>query len=315
MKTPIRYAGGKSKAYSIINQYIPDGVQKIVSPFMGGGSLEVRWSTERNIEVVGYDVFDVLVNFWQVLLESPDKLSEEMMKLSPTKEEYERVKEILISWEKTQDMLKDWSTDYYKRTPTELDNIIAAAYYYFNHNLSYGPMYLGWISNIYQDKKKWIAMVDKIRSFRAKNLSVFCSPFEESIPKHSTDFLYLDPPYYLEKDKDNKMFKGIYPNANIDVHHSGFDHEKLRDLLLNHEGSFVLSYNNCETIREYYSDFEQYFPKWHYSFALGETRIGKNKVDVGNTPKESHEILIVKRGKSFPHDKKSSWNFEKFFVS
>lgn len=315
MKTPIRYAGGKSKAYSIINQYVPDGVTKIVSPFMGGGSLEVRWATERNIEVIGYDVFDVLVNFWQVLLSSPDKLADEMMKLSPTKDEYERVKEILISWDKTQDMLKDWHTDYYKRPKIELDPIVAAAYYYFNHNLSYGPMYLGWISQIYQDRKKWTAMVDKIRSFKSNNLSVFCSPFEQSIPKHNNDFLYLDPPYYLEKDSDNKMFKGIYPNANIDVHHSGFDHEKLRDLLLNHEGSFILSYNNCETIREYYSDFEQHFPKWHYSYALGETRVGKNKTNVGNTPKESHEILIVKRGKSFPHTKKSSWNFDKFFVS
>jgi len=28
--------------------------------------------------------------------------------------------------------------------------------------------------------------------------------------------------------------------------------------------------------------------------SLGETRIGKNKEEVGNKPKESHEILVVK---------------------
>lgn len=295
MKTPLRYAGGKSKAFNIINEYIPDGTTKIVSPFIGGGSLEVRWATENNIEVVGYDIFDVLVNFWQVLLKQPDALADEMEKLSPTKEEYERVKEILMCWENTQDLLKNWHTDYYKRVPTKLDYVTAAAYYYFNHNLSYGPMYLGWISKIYQDEKKWNNMIAKIRKFKAKNLSVYCSTFDNSIQSNKNDFLYLDPPYYLQKDSDNKMFKGIYPNANVDVHHTGFDHELLRDLLHSHDGPFVMSYNNCETIREYYSDFEQYFPEWHYSYALGETRIGKNKVDVGNAPKQSHEILIVKR--------------------
>jgi DNA adenine methylase len=304
MKTPIRYAGGKSKAYSIITEHLPSSVDTIVSPFLGGGSLEVKWATERNIRVIGYDVFDILVNFWQVLLSNPQGLASELEKLSPTKEEYEKVKEILMTWDKTQNMLSGWHTDYYKRNPVELDNLIGSAYYFFNHNLSYGPMYLGWISKIYQNRKKWVQMVEGIRSFSAPKLSVDCKPFDQSILMHENDFLYLDPPYYLEKDSDNKMFKGIYPNANIDVHHSGFDHEKLRDLLHNHKGDFILSYNNCETIREYYSDFEQVFPEWHYSFALGEKRIGKNKASVGNKPKESHEILILKKSKKvFGNDK------------
>ena len=53
MKTPIRYAGGKSKAYKIITQSIPGfpNPKCIVSPFMGGGGLESRWSSEINIPV------------------------------------------------------------------------------------------------------------------------------------------------------------------------------------------------------------------------------------------------------------------------
>ena len=70
-------------------------------------------------------------------------------------------------------MLKDWSTDYYKRDTIELDNLTAAAYYYFNHNLSYGPMYLGWMSKIYQDQKKWDKMVDKIRTYKNPNSQIF----------------------------------------------------------------------------------------------------------------------------------------------
>jgi DNA adenine methylase len=297
MKTPIRYAGGKSKAYEIISAHLPafPYPSKIVSPFNGGGSLESRWSSELGIRVEGYDIFEALTNFWKVLLSDSQSLSDKLRTLRPTKERYSEIKEILMCWEVTQEMLKDWHTDHYKRESIALESVEAAAYYYFNHNLSYGPMYLGWISKIYMDEEKWMKTCKKIEEYKNDYYSVERGSFEDVIPANDRELLYLDPPYYLEKDDDNKMFKGIYPNANIDVHHSGFDHEKLRDLLYNHKGSFILSYNNCETIREYYKDFELYYPSWHYSYALGETRVGKNKAEVGNAPKESHEILIVKK--------------------
>lgn len=298
MKTPIRYAGGKSKAYKIITEHIPrlPYPERIVSPFIGGGSLESKWTSELGVPVYGYDIFDALVNFWNVLLNSPNELADALQKLTPTKEKYAEIKEILLQWDYTQEMLKDWHTDYYKRDAIELDNLTAAAYYYFNHNLSYGPMYLGWMSKIYQSQSKWDSMVHYIRSYNNTNLHVKKGSFENVIPEHSTDLLYLDPPYYLEKDADNKMLKGMYPNCNIDVHHTGFNHELLRDLLHNHKGSFILSYNNCETIREYYKDFELYYPEWHYSYQAGETRVGKNKKERGieHNKKESHEILIIK---------------------
>jgi DNA adenine methylase len=295
MKTPIRYAGGKSRAIKHITPYVIN-VNKIVSPFLGGGSLEVHWASLGK-EVVGYDLFDVLVNFWNVLLNNKEELVEKLKEISPTSEEYSRIKEILMKWDNTQEMLKDWKTDHYKRDEViNLDNITAAAYYYFNHNTSYGPGYLGWGSSVYLTEKKWNDMIDKISKFELPNLSVAQGSFEEIIPNHNEDFLYLDPPYYLEKDSDNKMFTGIYPMRNIPVHHNGFDHKKLRDLLHNHNGGFVLSYNNCETIREYYKDFEFFYPEWSYSMGNGETRIGKNREEMGITnSKESHEILIVKR--------------------
>ena len=296
MKTLLRYAGGKTKAIKQITPFVKD-YDKIISPFLGGGSLEVYWAGKLNKEVIGYDVFDMLVNYWNVLLKSPNQLGEVLETISPTKEEYKRIKEILMTLDNTQEMLKDWKTDYYKReTIIELESITKAGYYYFNHNTSYGPTYLGWGSSVYLKDDKWNKMIDKIKNFKCDNLSVGQLSFEESIKKHNNNFLYLDPPYYLQKDEDNKMFKGIYPNANIDVHHSGFNHETLRDLLLDHKGDFVLSYNNCETIREYYKDFDFYYPQWNYSFSNGETRIGKNrKLNDDKIIKESHEILIVKK--------------------
>jgi site-specific DNA-adenine methylase len=127
------------------------------------------------------------------------------------------------------------------------------------------------------NQKKWDKTIAKVRAFSSPNLSVVQQSFEDTIKQNPKSFLYLDPPYYTEKDEDNKMLGGIYPMKNIPVHHNSFDHELLRDCLLQHEGDFVLSYNNCETIRDYYSDFEFVFPEWHYSMDIGEKRIGKNR--------------------------------------
>jgi len=299
MKTPIRYAGGKSKAYSIITEQIPKLPlpKRIISPFMGGGSLESRWSSELGVEVIGYDIFDALTNFWNVLLTDSDGLADKLASLPPTKDKYKEIKEILIQWDYTQEMLSEWKTDHYKRDGISLDNLTAAAYYFYNHNLSYGPMYLGWMSKIYENQNKWDKAVNRIREYKNPNLTVRKGSFDEVIPNHTNDFLYLDPPYFLDKDADNKMFKGMYPNCNIDVHHKGFDHKLLRDLLHNHKGNFILSYNDCETIREYYKDFDLSYPKWHYSYQAGEKRVGKNKKErnVTHSKKESHEILICKK--------------------
>lgn len=299
MKTLLRYPGGKSKAIDLITPYVKD-YDKIISPFIGGGSLEIHWSANLGKQVIGYDIFDVLVNFWNILLNNPEELANKMSTIHTTNGEYKRIKEILISLDKTQEMLKDWNTNYYKRNDVlSLDDITLAAYYYFNHNCSYGPGYLGWPSSVYLNDKKWNDMTDKIRKFKCPKLQVKNKTFDISIKEHNEDFLYLDPPYYLDKDSDNKMHKGMYPMKNIDVHHSGFDHELLRDLLLNHKGDFVMSYNNCETIREYYKDFQFFYPKWAYSMSNGEKRIGKNRVELNDSKivKESHEILIVKRSK------------------
>ena len=296
VKTLLRYAGGKTKAINIITPYVKD-YDKIVSPFIGGGSLEVHWASMGK-EVIGYDVFDMLANFWNELLTNNNSLADELSKITPDADEFKRIKEVLMCLDKTQEMLKDWKTDFYKRDNViTLPNVIMAAYYYFNSNCSYGPGYLGWASSLYLDQKKWDKSIQDIRDFKCPNLSVYNSSFEESILNHKEDFLYLDPPYFLEKDADNKMFKGVYPMRNIDVHHTGFPHEKLRDLLLNHKGNFVMSYNNCETIRDYYKDFEFVYPEWAYSMGNGETRIGKNRKETNNDKivKESHEILIIKR--------------------
>ena len=275
---PIRYAGGKSLAAGLIIELMPDDITKLISPFIGGGSVEVACATELGLAVVGYDIFDILVNYWKEQIKNPVMLYEKLVEFSPDQQTYKKIKERLK---------KHW------KNQEQISNLELAAYYYFNHNLSYGPGFLGWPSKIYLDQSKYRSMIEKVKNFPKIDLNVECGDFEKAFEKYPRDFFYCDPPYLL--GEDTKMFRGIYPMRNIPVHHNGFDHEKLRDLLKNHKGGFILSYNNCARIRDWYKDFNQSFPEWQYTMGQGETRIGKNrKCKNGSHIKESHEILIWK---------------------
>jgi len=298
--SPIRYAGGKSKAVGLILESFPElRAKRVVSPFFGGGSLELVLSKHLGFEVIGYDVFGMLVNFWQQIIAHPGELADELNKLIPDKENFTLNRHILLAYWET---IKPDDLEYETRNRLALtdeqktllatDKIKQAAYYYYNMQLSYGPMFLGWPSSTYLEKKRYDNIVEKIREFKGGNLRVECDSFDKVIPRHSDDFLFLDPPYYL--DGDSKMFKGLYPNCNFAIHHEGFNHALLRDLLKKHRGGFFLTYNDCSTIRDWYSDYTQKFPKWQYTFGQGETRIGRNReADDADNKKESHEIFIV----------------------
>ena len=275
---PLRYAGGKSLAVGHILEYLPDGLPRLVSPFFGGGAVEIACAKELGIPVQGYDVFDILTNYWQVQLREPAALADRIAQWQPTKAVYSAVKERLAS---------HWQGETPIADPLEL-----AAHYWFNHNFSYGPGFLGWMSSLYEDPGRAGRLIDKVRSFRCPKLAVAPGSFLETLPEHRGDFLYCDPPYYL--DGDSRMFRGIYPQRNFPVHHAGFDHAGLRDLLARHKGGFVLSYNDCSTIREWYAGCRIVEVAWQYTLGQGETRIGKNRRarDGAGYVKGSHELLI-----------------------
>lgn len=299
--SPLRYAGGKSKAIGLILKNLPKlKEKKVISPFFGGGSVELCLSQMLGIEVIGYDVFNMLVNFWNILINHKNEFINELAKFDIDEEEFTYNRHVLLNyWEK----IKPSDLNYKTKNKillkpedlTKLDNniITQAVYYYYNMTLSYGPMFLGWPSSNEINKDKFKRRIEKIKELNFINLQVNCCSFEEVLEKHTNDFLFLDPPYYL--DGDSKMFKGMYPNCNFAIHHNSFDHIKLAEMLKNHEGGFLMTYNNCSTIRNLYNDCKFEYPEWQYTYGQGETRIGKNRQQTSNDNiKESHEIIIIK---------------------
>ncbi|MDR2709660.1 MAG: DNA adenine methylase [Elusimicrobiota bacterium] len=279
MGSPLRYAGGKSLAVGLIIEQFPENLNRLISPFLGGGAVEIACVKELGLKVRAFDIFDLLINYWQIQILKPHLLFKELLKLTPTPETFIKVKKTLK---------KHWLGE-----KLIDDKIKLAAYYYFNHNTSYGPGFLSWPSYVYLQDKRYQTLIEKVRDTQLSNMKAGCASFEKVFKRYADDFFYCDPPYFLEGD--SKMFKGIYPQRNFPIHHKNFDHKLLRDCLINHRGKFVLSYNDCSTIREWYRGYKILEVGWQYTMGQGETRIGFNRINKNiNHVKQSHEILIVK---------------------
>ncbi len=276
--SPLRYAGGKSLAVGVITELLPSKpIKHLVSPFFGGGSFEINISNALNIEVRGSDIFDLLVNYWQQHLSNPNGLADELIKFEPNPTFYKKIRAQL--------------RDHWKDIKKIDDPLKLAAIYYYNHNCSYGPHFLGHPSSVYLQEDRYAKMVEKVRNFKADKVKVDKMTFADAIRNNRSSFLYCDPPYYLSGD----MFIGMYPHRNFPIHHNGFDHQLLRDLLVSHKGGWILSYNDCIEVRELYRGFKMSTPKWQYTFGQGDTRVGENRSNGNGTHiKKSHELLIWK---------------------
>ena len=280
--SPIRYAGGKSLAVGHVIEKIDQNIPRLISPFFGGGSVEIAISKHLGISIIASDVYEPLITYWWYQLNQPQALYDQLKQLKPTQETYDKI----------QNLCKQ-----YKKGKISLSKLELATYFYFNHNLSYGPSFIGWASKQYLNAKKYDALLEKVRTFEC-DIEIRLGSFERMFDQYPNDFFYCDPPYFLKKNcPTSQMFKGIYPERNCPVFHDNFDHLLLKERLDQHRGGFVLSYNDCAKMREFYRNYAITYPKWQYTMGQGETRISK---DLGNRNldhqnahiKPSHEALI-----------------------
>lgn len=280
--SPIRYAGGKSLAVGHIIENLAK-VKRIISPFFGGGSVEIAIAQKLGVQVIAGDVDKPLTTYWKYQLNDPEALYKSLKKLKPNKKVYYKVMDICRKWRKKEIKL------------TELQ---LATYFFFNHALSYGPSFIGWPSKVYLNEKRYAKLLDKLRNFKA-NIKIYNCSFEKLFKRYPNDFFYCDPPYFLKEDcQSSKMFNGVYPERNKPVYHNKFNHDLLKACLESHKGAFILSYNYCNKAINYYNKYKLVYPNWQYTMGQGETRISKT---LGNRSlaqsnahiKKSHEILAI----------------------
>jgi len=275
VKSPLRYPGGKTRAVKHILPLIPEDCGELCSPFLGGGSVELAVAA-RGTRVHGYDLFEPVAWFWKALLEDPDRLGRiadsfriHHPEFFITKKGGEEITVRGLLKEDFQRMRGELRFDY----TFSYEN--AARFYAINRSSFSGATFSGGWSKRAAYARFTDSSIDRIKKFKEPNLSVECADFKESLSKHPDAFLYLDPPYWLGEDKNT-----LYGDNGST--HAGFDHQGLYDILSQRTG-WVLSYNNCEEIRELYKDY----PHIHAQWAYGMKNVGKK------TMGSSSEILIT----------------------
>jgi DNA adenine methylase len=261
-KSPIRYPGGKTRACKILDKVVNDyfdirSIETIISPFFGGGSFEFYMQNKYGLKLIVNDKFTPLYNFWQQVKIDKNKLCEELRK---NKE---------ISKEKFIE---------YRNTIMDInDNILEQAIQYFiiNRCSFNGSTLSGGFSQEASKKRYTPSSIDKIELLNFDNIDIYNKDFYDFINYNDNDInkriIFLDPPYYLEKKSK------LYGN-NGDMHED-FNHQLLFELITQ-KRNWILTYNNCDYIRNLYKNYIIIDTNWTYSM---------------NKTKKSSEIIIISK--------------------
>lgn len=256
--SPLRYPGGKTRACkileTILTQYFDlQSFDTFISPFMGGGSFEFYMQNKYNYKLCVNDKFIPLYNFWKQIKMDKNKLCEEL--------------------KKQMDITKD-DFNNYRKTILHLNNDIlqqSILYFIINRCSFSGATLSGGFSQEASKKRFTISSINKIEKLDFSLIDIYNLDFYEFIQLYTTDtsLMFLDPPYYLNK-KSNLYGK------NGDMHEN-FNHELLNEILKTKK-NWILTYNDCDYIRELYKNYLILNVNWSY---------GMNK------DKSSSEIVII----------------------
>jgi DNA adenine methylase len=256
--SPLRYPGGKTRACKVIDNIILeyfnlDEFDNLISPFFGGGSFEFYFQNKYNYKLIVNDKFTPLYNFWRQIKINKSDLCEELRKIDKiTKEDFIN----------------------YRKTILELNNNIleqAKQYFIINRCSFSGATLSGGFSEEASTKRYTSSSIDRIQKLDLSNIELYNLDFEEFISEKSNEksIIFLDPPYYLNKHSK------LYGN-NGDMHEN-FNHKKLFDLIKTKK-NWILTYNNCDYVKNMYKDYIILEVDWSY---------GMNK------SKTSSEIIII----------------------
>jgi len=260
-KSLLRYPGGKT---AFLKQILPffEGCTEVFSPFFGGGVVELNLE-KMNKKIYGNDIFKQLVSFWNIAMNEKERL-------------YEEVKKHWLFFH-NEEITDNEKRDYYydlKKSCLEnqTNTITAAANFFVVNRISYSALtLLGGFSksNIKMEFGKGI--LERLQNFKVTNLVVECNDFEESFNKYGHMTIYADPPYYLNR--------GWLYGEDGSIHRD-FNHERLKEQLTS-RSNWVLSYNNCDQVKELYNGYRMIALK-------GKWGMTKHKV--------SKELLILGDG-------------------
>lgn len=257
--SPLRYPGGKTRACkvleSLLNEHFDiNSFDTLVSPFFGGGSFEFFIQNAYGLRVSGNDKFTPLFTFWKSCKMEKEKLCDALTahlgKVDKTT--FGSMRQAIMR---------------------ETDKLKQSIMYFVINRCSFsGATLSGGFSAESSNKRFTGSSIERIRNLDLSKVTFHNLDFEPFLDRHTeTDeskcLIFLDPPYYIESNLYGK---------NGDMHDS-FDHKRLHECLSKRK-NWIMTYNNCEYIKNLYSEFKIIETGWSY---------GMNK------SKKSSEIVII----------------------
>jgi len=280
VKSPLRYPGGKSRAVTTLMEFIPEDCGELCSPFLGGGSFELALS-EKGITVHAYDGFKPIVWFWQALLKDAERLAD-------VADSYRRLKTYTYKDEKLRRRglpKKDFErfreeVRFALRKNHPLTFEAAAKVYAINRSSFSGATFAGGFSERASYARFTDRRLAELRKFKVGSFTVKHADFKDSLKRHDC-YYYLDPPYFLSGVR-NKLY-----GDDGDMHEL-FPHLSLFSELRKRE-NWILSYNDCEEIRELYRDYKIHEAAWTYGMNKSKK---SSEIIITNLPKRKHCVII-----------------------
>ena len=224
MNSFIAWVGGKKLLRKIISDKFPEKFDKYVEVFGGAGWVLFYKDKYAKTEVYN-DINRDLVNLFKCVKYHPEAIEKEL-ELSLNS------RQIFNEYKNQMDCIG-------------LTDIQRAVRYLYLIKSSYGARV-----STYGSKPRDISNTEFLKDVRKRLSRVVIEnkSFEKIISAYDNEgtLFYLDPPYH---NTENMYDTG-------DFIFDEEQHIKLRDMLKNIKGKFVLSYNDDEFIRELYKDFK-----------------------------------------------------------
>lgn len=229
----VKSIGGKWYWRRQIMPHFPRGLREVVSPFLGGGSIELTLAA-NSVRVHGSDLLYPLVCGWNLLLTEPARAADAIVAF---REEYD-----LGDLKAAKDRLIDLVEG---RGPPDVIGglFLGLNLSTFNGILSGGPRGRQAAASGYVTGEVFLG---RVRSFLAPYLAfpVRHRDYAATLAAHGDVFAYLDPPYHLG---ENEALYGL-----TGALHRGFDHEAFAEVALAHPGGCLISYDDRREIRALY---------------------------------------------------------------
>lgn len=217
----IPWIGGKQAlCRAIISRFPADYRQmKYVEVFGGGGSVILN--KERSAKEVFNDFNSHLVNLYRMVRERPVELQAALRYVLNSREDFDAIRARMAHGHNNDPVL--WARDFFQLFKQS----------YGGGGTSFGG----------NPRSMWasLPLIDAVAE-RFQYVVVENLDFERLFRLHDDEgtIFYLDPPYVLTEDYYGKLF-------------GSKDHMRLANVLLGAKALWLLSYNDCETIRALYS--------------------------------------------------------------